>query len=330
MEGDGSASGAVAGAYAPHAVDDCCLGPFQYLCEVPGKNVRGMLIDAFQTWLQIPEEKIRVIKGIVTELHNASLLIDDIEDNSRLRRGVPVAHSIFGVASTINCANYVYFIALEKCLMLGNAEAMNCTVSELLNLHRGQGQDITWRDSLQCPTEEEYFSMVTDKTGGLFRLAVGLMQAFSANKTDYVPLLNKLALYFQIRDDLLNLSSEEYMAGKSFCEDLTEGKFSFPIIHCIRSEAPGPSQLKNILKQKTEDAEVKKYAVSCMRRRGSLKYTRLVIDRLREEADAEIRRLGGHEALTVLLDALDSKLQPASFYDAEKEGGGADRDPKKT
>lgn len=49
--------------------------------------------------------------------------IDDIEDNSSLRRGVPVAHNIFGVASTINSANYVYFLGLEKCLELDNPRA---------------------------------------------------------------------------------------------------------------------------------------------------------------------------------------------------------------
>jgi len=51
-------------------------------------------------------------------LHNASLLIDDIQDNSKLRRGSPVAHSIYGVPLTINAANYVYFLAMQKALTL--------------------------------------------------------------------------------------------------------------------------------------------------------------------------------------------------------------------
>lgn len=59
------------------------------------------------------------------------------------------------------------------------------------------------------------------ETGGLLRLAVGLMQAFSEDRRNYTPLLDQLALYFQIRDDLINLSSPDYMKGKSFCEDLT-------------------------------------------------------------------------------------------------------------
>ena len=93
-----------------HDQDSRCLEPFQYLLQMPGKDVRGSLIDCFQTWLQIPEDKLALVKDIVGHLHTASLLVDDIEDNSRVRRGQPVAHSIFGIAQTINSANYVYFL----------------------------------------------------------------------------------------------------------------------------------------------------------------------------------------------------------------------------
>ena len=78
------------------------LEPFQYINQIPGKDFRGLLIDCFQEWLHIPEDKLLVVKDIIRSLHNASLLIDDIEDNSKLRRGVPVAHSIYGVGYTIN------------------------------------------------------------------------------------------------------------------------------------------------------------------------------------------------------------------------------------
>ena len=80
---------------------------------------------------------------------------------------------------------------------------------------------------MTCPTEEQYLQMVQDKTGGLFRLAVGLLQAFATRhqETDFAPLVNNLAMYFQIRDEYINLADEEYMKSKSFCEDLTEGKF---------------------------------------------------------------------------------------------------------
>lgn len=167
-----------------------------------------------------------------------------------------MAHAIYGVPACINCANYVYFLALEKCQRLNNPRATSVFTHELLNLHRGQGQDILWRDTYSCPTEQEYRQMVQDKTGGLFRLSVGLMQCFAdeeRQRIDFTPLLNALALYFQIRDDFVNLSDAKYMQTKSFCEDITEGKFSFPIIHSIRSN-PDDKRLINILKKRTEGA----------------------------------------------------------------------------
>lgn len=258
--------------------------------------------------MHIPEEKLTIIKSIISSLHNASLLIDDIEDNSKMRRGVPVAHSIYGIANTINCANYVYFIALEQCHKLNNPKAMHVFVSEMLNLHRGQGQDILWRERCVCPSEEEYKRMVMDKTGGLFRLSVGLMHAFCGTPLgNFTELLNLLGLYFQIRDDFVNVSSVSYMQSKSFCEDLTEGKFSFPIIHSIQSR-PNDSRLLNILRQRTEDMNVKRHAVQWMEECGSIAYTREVLVDLKVSILKEIQTLGGHPQLVELIEKLDNQL----------------------
>ena len=145
-----------------HALDKSLIEPYHYISSVPGKDVRGKLIDCFNQWLNVPSaQTLNEIKSIIGDLHNASLLIDDIEDNSKLRRGVPVAHSIFGVAPVINTANYVYFLALQRCYNLKNDNAMQVFVSEMLNLHRGHGYDIQWRDTTTCPTEEQYIQMVS-------------------------------------------------------------------------------------------------------------------------------------------------------------------------
>lgn len=104
-----------------------------------------------------------------------------MEDSSVLRRGVPVANSIFGTAQVINSANYVYFLALRELSKLSNPKMIEIFTEELLNLHRGQGMDLYWRDSLTCPSEADYLEMVGNKTGGLFRLAIKLMQADSSS-----------------------------------------------------------------------------------------------------------------------------------------------------
>ena len=98
-----------------------------------------------------------------------------------------------------------------------------------------------------------------------------------------MPLVNVIGLLFQIRDDYMNLASSEYAENKGLCEDLTEGKFSFPIIHSIRSN-PQNRQLINILKQKTTDDEIKKYAVKYMEGTGSFEYCRNILRELNHKA----------------------------------------------
>ncbi|XP_004524463.1 geranylgeranyl pyrophosphate synthase isoform X2 [Ceratitis capitata] len=271
--------------------DEILLQPFAYIQQIPGKQFRSELALAFNHWLNIPAEKLHQIGEIVQMLHNSSLL------------GVPVAHSIYGVASTMNAANYVLFLSLAKVQQLGHPEATNVYTEQLLELHRGQGMEIYWRDSFTCPSESDYKLMTIRKTGGLFMLAIRLMQLFSENKEDFTKLTAILGLYFQIRDDYCNLSLKEYTQNKSFAEDLTEGKFGFPVIHAVRSQKHD-KQVLHILRQRTHDIEVKKYCIGLLEKLGSFQYTREVLESLDKEARAEVERLGGNPYMDLLLNKL--------------------------
>ncbi|KAL1601391.1 geranylgeranyl pyrophosphate synthetase [Paraconiothyrium brasiliense] len=254
--------------------------PYNYIASQPGKEFRTLLLNALNAWLEVPEGSLAVITDVVRMLHTASLIIDDIQDHSALRRGLPTAHKIFGIAQTINAGNYVYFLALRELGKLSNpAAAIEIYTTEMLYLHRGQGMDLFWRDTLACPTEDDYLEMVSNKTGGLFRLAVKLMQSESTRSLDCMPLVQLLGLIFQIADDYRNLSNPDYTQKKGLCEDLTEGKFSFPVIHSIRSD-PTNQQLLHVLAQKTDDVDMKRSAVKYIESTGSLDYTKRVVDEL--------------------------------------------------
>ncbi|KAJ3289729.1 Geranylgeranyl pyrophosphate synthase [Rhizoclosmatium sp. JEL0117] len=300
------------------------LEPFVYLTQQRGKEIRTKLIKAFDAWLKVPEDKLKLISEIIEMLHTASLLIDDVEDGSDLRRGIPVAHKIFGVASAINSGNYVYFLALKKANSLKMPVIMEIFADELIHLHTGQGMEIYWRDNCICPTEREYVAMVRNKTGGLLRLAVRMMQACSGvhETRDFVPLVDMLGIHFQIRDDYLNLISDEFTNNKGFAEDLTEGKFSFPVVQHIQTthasltptyttqtqltlpsvRDPGSRQIFQILKQRTHDVDLKRYAIKEMRE--SLVKVKGELVRLEVEARDEVARLGGNEALEAILEYL--------------------------
>lgn len=304
------------------------LEPYTYLFENPGKDIRSILIHAFNQWLKVPPELLITVLKAVEMLHTASLLIDDVEDGSELRRGCVAAHLKFGPASTINAANYVYFSAMSLIRSTGNSDVIQTFEEEILNLHRGQGLELYWRDQVTscvpnyCPSEQDYIDMVNNKTGGLLRMAIRLLQALGSktaqdnnishhrdvptNDTpckDYVPLANLVGILFQIRDDYMNLASTQYCREKGFCEDLTEGKFSFPVIHGIQS-SPFSGRLLEILLSKTTDVCTKIEACELLVSSGSLQYTITAVADLDRLCRAEILHLGGNSALIKILDML--------------------------
>ena len=261
--------------------------PYDYVAARPGKELRSLLLACFNEWLEVPAESLAVIDRAVRMLHTSSLLIDDIQDKSDLRRGGPTAHKIFGEALTINSGNYVYFLALRELSTLKRLDVVEIFTTEMLALHRGQGMDIFWRDTLTCPTEEEYFGMVSNKTGGLFRLAYKLMKAEAKAPVDLLSVVELLGILFQVADDYKNLCSHEYNVLKGFGEDLTEGKFSFPVIHGINSN-PADLRLIHILQQRPTEASVKQHAIDIMHENGSLEYTKEVIQKLVVQVRNEI------------------------------------------
>ncbi|KAI8096784.1 geranylgeranyl pyrophosphate synthase [Halteromyces radiatus] len=287
--------------------EDILLEPFQYLCAYPGKDVRAKMIDAFDAWLHVPKDKLVVITKVIEMLHSASLLIDDVEDDSALRRGVPAAHHLYGVPQTINCANYVYFLALSELVKLNNPNMVKIYTDELLNLHRGQGMELFWRDTLTCPTEAEFLEMVDNKTGGLLRLAVKLMQEASDEDMDCTGLVQKIGIHFQVRDDYMNLQSNTYTDNKGFCEDLTEGKFSFPVIHGIRSD-PNNRQLLNILRQRSESVELKQFALQLLEKTNTFDYCRRFLMDMENQMRDDIKALGGNPKLEKIVSMLSVPL----------------------
>ncbi|KAI9367408.1 putative geranylgeranyl diphosphate synthase [Aspergillus egyptiacus] len=252
--------------------------PYEYITGLPSKGLREQAIDALNVWFRVPTEKLDIIKSITTMLHNASLMLDDLEDGSMLRRGRPSTHTIFGLGQTVNSANYQLIRALQRVHELGDAQSLVIFIEELHNLYVGQSMDLYWTSNLICPSVNEYFQMVEHKTGGLFRLFGRLMALHSPIpvKADLVEFSNRLGRYFQTRDDYQNLVSTEYGKQKGFCEDLEEGKFSFPLIHLLQT-TPDNYVLKNVWMQRrvasTATQAQKETILEMMKKSGSLRFT---------------------------------------------------------
>lgn len=282
--------------------------PFLHISQLKGKKFRTKLIEIFNQIYQLPDQVLSTLSQIIEILHNASLMIDDIEDNSVLRRGVKTSHLVYGIPMTINSANYMYFVAMSlipKLIIqdekyedngsslkdLTQIKLYHIFNEEVCNLHRGQGMDIYWRDSNVIPTEEMYINMVINKTGGLFRLTVRLMEALFTFYTrkkindSMIPICNLLGIIYQIRDDCLNLFDDSMAMNKGFAEDITEGKLSFPVLHGLDYEDRNiPKEnhfLFNTIISKTSDIDIKLKIVKFLKEESkSLDYSRETVKNL--------------------------------------------------
>jgi len=234
---------------------------------------------------------------------------------------------------------------------LQSTECLTIFTGEMLNLHRGQGRDIFWRTTSYIASEEEYRQMVCDKTGGLFRLAIRFLQVLSplteermerritaaseddtggsissANSinramsasvftasSDFTVLADQLACYFQIRDDLINLASPTFHIKKGFCEDITEGKFSFIALHSLRSyknagKTNEMKELLSLLQSKTEDKKTIKKALSLMDKTGSFDYTMTYLKNLYRDIEISIASQSKNPKLSSLLSSIASEV----------------------
>ncbi|MHB9291264.1 putative octaprenyl-diphosphate synthase [Hollandina sp. SP2] len=177
--------------------------------------------------------------------HTASLIHDDIEDNTDKRRGEPAIHIRYGTDTAINTGAFLYFLALA-CISPWDAPAERKNQvfkfwdTAMRRLHLGQAMDIGWhRDFSSLPSLEAYDLMCRLKTGSLARLAavLGVLAALPEDTLpEHEPFLFKtlgkaaenLGMGFQILDDVKNLTTGN--PGKKRGDDVVEGKKSLPVL----------------------------------------------------------------------------------------------------
>jgi ophiobolin F synthase len=275
--------------------------PCDYIRSMPSKGFRSALIEALNIWTQVPPRKLAIITEVIDQLHSSSLMLDDIEDGSSLRRGKPSTHAVFGAAQTINSATYLYTCAVREATKLHSPESLAIVLDELQTLFVGQSWDLYWKYNLRPPTEDEYFGMVDRKTGGLFRMLVRLMEASSstgkAARLDLDDFSRKIGRFFQIRDDYMNLVSRAYSEQKGFCEDLDEGKFSYLIVHCLAHDALCGDQIVGLFRsrllmpEQPLSREAKLHILGCLDKTKSMDATLGLLQDLETQIEAAILKL---------------------------------------
>ncbi|CAK74352.1 unnamed protein product (macronuclear) [Paramecium tetraurelia] len=276
--------------------------PIYDLIDRGGKRWRPAFCFLIADLFKRAHEELYEVAALVELIHNATLVVDDIEDDSSVRRNDKCVHIKYGLDVAVNAANYLYFAPLHYFLNSANysndqkMKMLEVSLSNMKIVHFGQAWDIFWHKQV-CdiiPTEEQYLKMASYKTGALARMAAQLSCIVLEKDEKIGKALAEFAVQigiaFQIQDDILNLNGgDKYKQTKGYLgEDIHEGKFSLIVIHSLKQQK---GRLLEILKSRTQDQETINEAISIIKQTGSLEYAHKRSLEIIEDAWKEIENL---------------------------------------
>ena len=217
----------------------------QYIIAAGGKRLRPALLLLMAKAIGYEGPQRHPMAAVVEFIHTATLLHDDVVDESTLRRGRPTANQSFGNPASVLVGDFLYSRAFQMMVESGQmrvmeilAEATNVIaegeVLQLMNTH-----DATL-------SQDDYLLVIRSKTAKLFeasaRLAPVLAQADNATEQACATYGQALGTAFQVVDDLLDYAGDSTEFGKNLGDDLREGKATLPLILAMQKGSPEQSQ----------------------------------------------------------------------------------------
>jgi len=290
--------------YQPEAIQEALADPIWNLLDRGGKRWRAILFLIMVEALgEDPEEYLRYA-CIPEILHNGTIIVDDVEDEARKRRGEPALHHGHGVDIALNAGNAMYFIPLKIIDRNGGdlrpeqrLAAYEMLTHELNRTHLGQGMDICWHNQREIAVDEQrYYEMCACKTGCLARivarLAAIVTEQSEAVQHQLARYAEEMSIAFQIGDDILDIEHTLNQAGdfgKEFGNDIREGKKTLMIIYTAEHAPPEDVvRLEKILwAEDNTDGEIVE-AIEIMQGVGAVEYARSSAEELAASARSHL------------------------------------------
>lgn len=203
-----------------------------------GKRLRPLLLVLAARMCDYRGDYDKTFSISLEYLHAATLLHDDLIDEAELRRGRPVAHSIWGNATTILVGDFLLARALTIAAGTGNIEIIKVVAGITENMSQGEIHQLSRKGDLSL-SETEYREVIWRKTAVLFEGACRSAALLAGASPDRIEALAtygaNLGLAFQMADDLIDYTSDTQELGKKAGADLREGKLTLPVIAALQA-----------------------------------------------------------------------------------------------
>lgn len=274
----------------------------EYIVGAGGKRLRPMLLLLAAQALGHRGPDAHQLAAVVEFIHTATLLHDDVVDESDLRRGRRTANAVWGNAASVLVGDFLYSRSFQLMVELDRMEVMRILADTTNRIAEGEVLQLL---HVRNPDTDEaaYLRVIERKTAVLFAAATrlgALLAGADARTCDAMHEYGlQLGYAFQIADDVLDYAADADALGKNLGDDLAEGKATLPLIHAIlHSDAATQATLRNAIEH--GDVDAMPAVVEAIGKTGGLDYSRQRAMEFADAAEAALDGLPSNAALDAL------------------------------
>lgn len=256
-----------------------------YIVNSGGKRLRPLITVLSARALNIQNDEHHALAAIIEFIHTATLLHDDVVDESTMRRGRETANAVFGNQASVLVGDFLYSRAFQMMVGLKRMPVMDILSDATNRIAQGEVMQL-----MNCndpdTTETSYLEVIYSKTARLFEAATQLSAVLTDQAAPIEAAMQNygkhLGTAFQLVDDVLDYVADEEDMGKKAGDDLAEGKPTLPLLHAMWNANTDDA---NLIKSAIENADGLPHfeaILKIMKKTGSIEYTR---QKAIEEAD---------------------------------------------
>ncbi|CCQ09517.1 Octaprenyl diphosphate synthase [Pseudoalteromonas luteoviolacea B = ATCC 29581] len=259
-----------------------------YIINSGGKRVRPMLALLAAKALGYEGDKHITLATIVEFIHTATLLHDDVVDESLLRRGEPTANAEFGNAASVLVGDFIYTRSFQLMVGLDNMKVMRILADATNVIAEGEVLQL-----MNCndpdTSEASYMQVIYSKTAKLFEAATLLPAVILDKAQPYQDAMKHYGMHlgtaFQLVDDVLDYSADAKALGKNVGDDLAEGKPTLPLLYAMRY---GTAEQVTQIRHAIENADGLDYLDAILATLKETNALELTMEKAQQEADKAI------------------------------------------
>ncbi len=218
----------------------------QYIVQSGGKRLRPLVVLLTSKACGYTTDHHIPLAAIIEFIHTATILHDDVVDESKLRRGKDTANAKWGNEAAVLVGDYLYSKAFQMLVSIGNTQVMDVLANATSIMAEGEVLQLLERHNIKT-TETDYLNIIRSKTAKLFEASAQIAAILAHTKPEIEKSMAQFGMHlgtaFQLIDDVLDYEASNEHTGKTIGNDLAEGKVTLPLIYLLQNGTKEEIQL---------------------------------------------------------------------------------------